>query len=158
MLMNLPRGDMMVLAEMNDVSGPREAVVTAARSELMSRVRGRDTLPELRVRKAAHALGYRFRLHRRELPGSPDVVFPKLKVALFVHGCFWHRHEGCRRTTTPKTRADFWQRKFDANRERDARASAQLKALGWRCEIVWECETAQLDQLRQGLQRRLESA
>lgn len=135
-----------------------EPTVTAARAALMSRVRGRDTGPELRVRKAAHALGFRFRLHRRDLPGSPDLVFPRRKVALFVHGCFWHRHEGCRKTTTPKTRVDFWLRKFDANRERDARVSAELESLGWQCEIVWECETMHPDKLRHALHQKLESA
>lgn len=131
--------------------------VPAARSALMARVRGANTKPELAVRRAAHALGYRFRLHRRDLPGTPDLVFPRLKVAMFVHGCFWHRHEGCQRATMPKTRVEFWSAKFDANVRRDERVAAELRALGWRCETVWECETISPDELRVGLQRRLKS-
>lgn len=106
----------------------------------MSRVRAKDTTPELRVRKAAHALGLRFRLHRKDLPGSPDLVFPRHRTAIFVHGCFWHRHAGCSKASMPKTRADFWQTKFDANVERDARAIESLERLGWRVAIIWECE------------------
>lgn len=111
------------------------------RSALMAKVRSKDTAPELHVRRIAHALGYRFRLHRRDLPGSPDLVFPGRKAVIFVHGCYWHRHEGCRRTTTPKTRAEFWQAKFDANVRRDARDIARLEQQGWRTMVVWECET-----------------
>ena len=107
----------------------------------MAKVRSKDTAPELHVRRIAHALGYRFRLHRRDLPGSPDLVFPGRKAVIFVHGCYWHRHEGCRRTTTPKTRAEFWQAKFDANVRRDARDIARLEQQGWRTMVVWECET-----------------
>ena len=98
------------------------------RSALMSRVKAKDTKPELRVRRSAHGLGYRYRLHRRDLPGSPDLVFPGRRKALFVHGCFWHRHQGCRKTTMPKTRAKFWQRKFDDNVRRDERVIAALRA------------------------------
>jgi DNA mismatch endonuclease (patch repair protein) len=111
------------------------------RSALMARVRGKDSKPERIVRRLAHALGYRFRLHYRNLPGTPDLVFPRLRKAIFVHGCFWHRHHGCTRTTTPKTRAAYWRTKFAANVERDARKERQLKALGWKVLIVWECET-----------------
>lgn len=111
------------------------------RSWLMSRVAGKHTLPEMRVRRAAHALGYRFRLHRRDLPGTPDLVFPRRKLVLFVHGCFWHRHVDCSKASTPKSRTEFWQQKFNANVERDDRNRAALKALGWRVETIWECET-----------------
>lgn len=111
------------------------------RSWLMSRVKGKHTGPEMIVRRAAHALGLRFRLHRKDLPGRPDLVFPRHKVALFVHGCFWHRHPGCRLASTPKSRTEFWQAKFDANVARDAAAEEALRAAGWRVVTVWECET-----------------
>ena len=111
------------------------------RSWLMSRVRNKHTSTELRVRRVAHSLGLRYRLHRHDLPGSPDLVFPKHNIALFVHGCFWHRHPGCPRTTTPKTNLHFWQSKFLKNVERDRRTAAQLAASGWRVAIIWECQT-----------------
>jgi DNA mismatch endonuclease (patch repair protein) len=115
--------------------------VEPARSALMGRVRGKGSAPEMAVRRTAHALGYRFRLHSRKLPGTPDLVFPRLRKAIFVHGCFWHRHPGCSRTTNPKTRADFWAEKFRQNIERDARVKSQLEALGWEVLIIWECQT-----------------
>lgn len=115
--------------------------VSTERSALMSRVRGKHSKPERAVRSAAHLLGFRFRLHRRGLPGSPDLVFPRLKKIIFVHGCFWHRHPGCHRTTSPKTRAGFWNEKFVTNVERDARVERELRALGWKVMIVWECQT-----------------
>ena len=107
----------------------------------MSRVKGKDTSPELRVRKAAHSLGLRFRLHRKDLPGKPDLVFPRYKTAVFVHGCFWHRHENCPKASTPKSRRDFWQDKFAANISRDERVSRELRDRGWVVETIWECET-----------------
>ncbi len=121
------------------------------RSALMSRVKAKDTKPELSVRRLAHGLGYRYRLHRRDLPGSPDLVFPGRRKALFVHGCFWHRHQGCRKTTMPKTRAKFWQRKFDDNVRRDERVIAALRDLGWDVLVVWECETSDENLLRRTL-------
>jgi DNA mismatch endonuclease, patch repair protein len=117
------------------------ASVDPKRSALMARVRGKNSKPETVVRGLAHALGYRFRLHRRNLPGTPDLVFPRLHKAIFVHGCFWHRHPKCTRTTTPKTRAAFWAAKFADNVRRDSRIQRQLKAAGWDLLIVWECET-----------------
>jgi DNA mismatch endonuclease (patch repair protein) len=127
------------------------ATVDPQRSALMARVRGKDSKPEIVVRRSAHALGYRFRLHRRNLPGTPDLVFPRLRKAIFVHGCFWHRHRGCSRTTTPKTRAAFWAEKFADNIKRDARTRRQLRAAGWDVLVVWECETFD----RRALTRRL---
>jgi DNA mismatch endonuclease, patch repair protein len=115
--------------------------VDQRRSALMARVRSKDSQPELVVRKLAHRLGYRFRLHRRDLPGTPDLVLPRFRKIIFVHGCFWHRHRGCSRTTNPKTRAAFWANKFQQNTRRDRRKQGQLKRLGWNVLVVWECET-----------------
>lgn len=112
----------------------------AKRSEVMARVRARDTRPELIVRSYLHRRGLRFRLHRRDLPGCPDIVLPVYRVAILVHGCFWHGHTDCKRATLPKARASFWAEKIAANRERDARTTRALEALGWRPLIVWECE------------------
>lgn len=111
------------------------------RSWLMSRVRGKNTKPEIVVRQVAHALGLRFRLQRKDLPGRPDLVFPKHSLALFVHGCFWHRHAGCTKASTPKTRPEFWADKFAANIARDIKVTERLVEAGWRVEVVWECET-----------------
>ena len=113
--------------------------VTPARSANMAKVRGKNTKPEMAVRRAAHALGLRFRLHRRDLPGTPDLVFPGRRTAIFVHGCFWHRHRGCRRATTPKSNTAFWLDKFAANRRRDAAAIRELRRRGFRVVVVWEC-------------------
>jgi DNA mismatch endonuclease (patch repair protein) len=113
---------------------------TEERSALMRRVRGKDTKPETRLRKALHAAGVRFRLHDRRLPGRPDVVLPGRRLAIFVHGCFWHRHEGCARTTTPKANNAYWTQKFAENVERDARKAGQLRQAGWTVRVVWECE------------------
>lgn len=125
--------DCALIPRMNDV------VTTDKRSLMMSGIRGRDTGPELRVRRILHALGYRFRLHRKDLPGSPDVVLPKHKVAIFIHGCFWHFHQGCRFAKMPRSREEFWQSKLLGNRERDAAAVAALREVGWRVLLIWEC-------------------
>jgi DNA mismatch endonuclease (patch repair protein) len=101
----------------------------------------------MRVRRAAHALGLRFRLHRRDLPGRPDLVFPKHRVALFVHGCFWHRHPHCSKSSLPKSRTEYWQAKFNNNVARDARVQKQLRALGWHVVIIWGCMTNDAAQL-----------
>jgi DNA mismatch endonuclease, patch repair protein len=111
------------------------------RSANMARIRSKDTFPELRVRKAAHGLGYRYRLHRKDLPGKPDLVFPRLSSLIFVHGCFWHRHEGCPDCSQPKSRKEYWTPKFEATIVRDARAVALLQATGWKVLIIWDCET-----------------
>lgn len=111
------------------------------RSRIMRAVRREDTTPELSVRRIAHKLGFRFRLHRKDLPGSPDIIFPKHRLCLFVHGCFWHRHHGCRKATTPKSNAAFWMDKFARNVERDGRKVEALRALGWKVAVVWECQS-----------------
>jgi DNA mismatch endonuclease (patch repair protein) len=113
----------------------------ARRSALMRTIRSKDTSPEMAVRRAAHAAGLRFRLHRKDLPGRPDLVFPKHRLVVFVHGCFWHRHQGCPKCSYPKTRIEFWESKLNANVERDARIEQQLRSLGWHVEIIWECES-----------------
>ena len=110
------------------------------RSENMRAIKAKNTSPEKRVRSVAHHLGLRFRLHRSNLPGSPDMIFPRRKVVLFVHGCFWHRHENCPRATTPKTNTDYWCRKFKRNTERDAENRRKLEEDGWKVLIIWECE------------------
>ena len=115
--------------------------VDPQRSALMARVRDKNSKPELAVRRLAHRLGYRFRLHYRKLPGTPDLVFPRLQKVIFVHGCFWHRHYGCVRTTSPRTRAAYWAEKFERNVERDQAKEGELRALGWKVLVVWECET-----------------
>lgn len=121
----------------------------------MSRVGGKHTKPELVVRRLAHALGLRFRLHRRDLPGRPDLVFPKHRLAVFVHGCFWHRHAGCKLASTPKTRREFWEEKFAANEARDAASVAALEALGWRVLVIWECETRNEETIRTALRNAI---
>ena len=128
-----------------------DIVNSQRRSEMMSRIRGRDTAPELAVRRIAHKLGLRFRLHRKDLPGRPDLIFPKHRLAVFVHGCFWHRHDGCRYAYTPKSRTAFWTHKFTDNIARDRRNEKTLLDLGWRVLIIWECETRDAENIRQKL-------
>lgn len=110
------------------------------RSWNMSRIRSRDTSPERIVRSLLHRMGYRFRLHRKDLPGSPDIVLPKYRTVIFVHGCFWHRHKGCSQCYMPKTRVDFWEHKFDATVKRDRKVVCALRRAGWRVVILWECQ------------------
>jgi DNA mismatch endonuclease (patch repair protein) len=113
----------------------------------MARVGQKNTKPELIVRRLLHAMGRRFRLHRRDLPGTPDIVLPAAKKVIFVHGCFWHRHTGCPKSTMPKTRKEFWVDKFDRNVERDRRKDTELRQLGWNVCTIWECETRDLGTL-----------
>jgi DNA mismatch endonuclease (patch repair protein) len=118
----------------------------------MRRVRQRGTEPELVVRRLLHAMGYRYRLNRHDLPGRPDIVLPARRVAIFIHGCFWHRHPRCSRTTTPKTNTDYWLPKLAENEARDAKVIAGLKAAGWRVRVIWECETEHPEELAGPLQ------
>lgn len=115
------------------------------RSQIMARIGPRDTKPELVIRKGLHGIGYRFRLHQKHLPGSPDLVLRKFRAAIFVHGCFWHAHHGCRYFKYPKTRTDFWRTKLNRNVERDAEAQAKLISSGWRVLTVWECGTRNME-------------
>ena len=107
----------------------------------MSRIRGKDTTPEMVVRSMLHRMGYRFRLHARDLPGRPDIVLPKYRTVVFIHGCFWHRHKGCRNSTTPTNNRRFWVEKLEGNAARDKVRAQALRKLGWRVMVVWECET-----------------
>ena len=116
-----------------------DIVDRATRSRMMAGIRSRDTKPELVLRRAIHARGLRYRLHDRQLPGSPDLVFRRFSAVCFVHGCFWHRHTGCPYATTPSTREEFWRAKFNENTERDERNRRELFHAGWRIAIVWEC-------------------
>ena len=121
----------------------------------MSRIRSANTKPELLVRSILHKHGFRFRLNRRDLPGTPDIVLPKYRSVVFVHGCFWHRHEGCKFAYTPKSRPEWWAEKFEGNRFRDQRTSKALRELGWKVIVVWECESRQLDTLIRRLKKML---
>jgi DNA mismatch endonuclease, patch repair protein len=118
-----------------------DTVTKERRSEIMRRVGRENTTPELIVRSTAHSLGYRYRLHSKKLVGSPDIVFPRRRKVIFVHGCFWHGHENCRLARTPKTNSDYWIRKVARNKERDQRVIGSLSAIGWATLVIWECET-----------------
>ena len=121
----------------------------------MSRIRSRDTTPERIARSVLDRLGYRLRLHAEDLPGHPDIVLPRRKTVVFVHGCFWHRHPRCRFAYTPKTRRSFWLRKFEENKNRDARVRLRLRKLGWKVITVWECQTEDTKPLADRLRRLL---
>ena len=121
----------------------------------MRRIPKRDTRPEIAVRRIVHALGLRFRLHRRDLPGTPDLVLSRHKTAILVHGCFWHQHEGCALSRQPKSRLDYWLPKLARNVARDREARAALEALGWRCIVIWECETKDAVRLQTSLRASL---
>lgn len=116
-----------------------DVVDKATRSRMVAGIRAKNTKPEVALRSALHRLGFRFRIHDRRLPGRPDIVLPRYRAAVQVHGCFWHRHEGCRFSATPSSRPEFWQAKFNANVKRDRNATVRLKEAGWRTGVVWEC-------------------
>ncbi|MEW6585733.1 MAG: DNA mismatch endonuclease Vsr [Nitrospirota bacterium] len=132
-----------------DVYGKRK------RSEIMARVKGRDTKPELLVRAIVHSLGYRFRLYRHDLPGNPDITLPKHRKVIFVHGCFWHGHKRCPRATRPSTNIAFWRKKLDSNIARDKRNISQLRKGGWRVLVVWQCQTRKPEILKKTLSKFL---
>lgn len=122
------------------------------RSWNMSRIRSKNTKPEIIVRSLLHRMGYRFRLHRKDLPGKPDIVLTKYKTVIFVHGCFWHRHKGCKRCTTPSTNKDYWLKKFERNIANDRMYKKAIKKDGWKVIIVWECETQLISKLKKRFQ------
>ena len=123
-----------------------DTVDRKTRSKIMKSVPQKNTKPEMLLRKALHRMGFRYRLHDKRLPGTPDIVFPKYKAVIFVHGCFWHRHD-CKQTTTPSTRKNFWDAKFKANMERDNKIAMRLEDAGWRTMIVWECELKSIQKI-----------
>lgn len=127
-----------------------DTLTASERSARMAKVRHRDSKPEMLVRRLVHSVGFRYRLHDRRLPGSPDLVFRRLRKVIFVHGCFWHRHPDptCKLARMPKSRLDFWRPKLQGNRQRDVRHQAELQALGWRFLVVWECEMRDKEQLQ----------
>ena len=129
-----------------------DTISREARSHLMSRIRGKNTGPEMTVRRLAHSLGFRFRFHVARLPGSPDIVFPSRKKVIFVNGCFWHDHKCKVAGRPPQTRQRYWQAKFARNRDRDRRIRRQLRSLGWRVLTVWECQTRNVERLAMALQ------
>ncbi len=134
-----------------DTLTPRE------RSARMALVRGKDTKPEMLVRRLVHGMGYRYRLHRRDLPGTPDLVFPARGKVIFIHDCFWHRHAGCALARLPKSRADFWLPKLTANAERDARNVRALRRLGWGVLTIWECQLRDAAALTKRIRRFLDA-
>src|SRR5688572_20406915 len=127
----------------------------AKRSRIMSRIGGKDTAPELRVRRLLHVMGYRFRLHRRDLPGKPDIVLPRHRKIVLVHGCFWHCHSGCSRAALPTTNEQFWQKKIRGNQTRDRRVRRELRQAGWEVLVVWQCQLKNIDMLTRRLRRFL---
>lgn len=132
-----------------------DIVSASVRSKIMSLVPQRDTKPERFVRQLLHAMGYRFRLHRRSLPGSPDIVLPKFRTAIYVHGCFWHQHEDCRRSRRPSSNCGYWEKKLSDNIDRDRRDMAALESAGWKPVVVWECETRDPAALGERLRREI---
>ena len=129
--------------------------VSEQRSRNMSAIKSKNTKPEIAVRKLLHSMGYRFRLHRKDLPGSPDIVLPKYKTVIFVHGCFWHRHENCKYASTPKTRKEFWKNKFKANLKRDTEVQEKIKNIGWQSVVIWECDTRNISFIKKRLRNYL---
>ena len=126
-------------------------IISASRSKNMSAIKSKNTKPEVEVRKLLHSMGFRFRLHKKDLPGSPDIVLPKYKTVIFVHGCFWHRHQNCKYASNPKTRVDFWNKKFNDNIERDIKVRKELENLEWNYLIIWECQIKNKTYLKEKL-------
>lgn len=134
-----------------------DRISKARRSWNMSRIRDKNTQPERKVRSLLHKLGYRFRLHRKDLPGRPDIVLPKYRAVIFVNGCFWHRHKNCEYAYTPKSREQFWQTKFENNVKRDHLVHRQLRKLGWLVIVIWECELNNTKQLTTKITQQLQA-
>jgi DNA mismatch endonuclease (patch repair protein) len=130
------------------VSGMTDIMAPEARSRVMSRIRSKNTKPEILVRSALFRMGARFRIHRKDLPGKPDIVLPRRRLVIFVHGCFWHRHEACSLASVPHSNLDYWNSKFAATLERDRRAFSELKDMGWTVAVIWECEAKDPNRLQ----------
>ena len=128
------------------------------RSEMMSGIKGKDTKPEIATRKMMYKMGLRYRLHRKDLPGKPDIVLGTIKLAIFVHGCFWHRHNQCKYSYSPKTRVNFWEKKFNDNVKRDINNRLALEELGWKSAVIWECQTKDPDDLKKNILNIIESS
>ena len=126
------------------------------RSQIMSRIKGKDTLPEKTVRRILHRMGYRFRLHVKDLPGKPDIVLPKHNKIIFVHGCFWHGHRGCKRAARPESNSEFWNRKIDSNIKRDEKNLKALRSMGWDVLIIWQCQMENKEKLRRKISEFME--
>jgi DNA mismatch endonuclease (patch repair protein) len=135
-----------------------DKISTERRSANMRNIRSKDTAPELVLRKLIYGLGYRYRLHRRDLAGRPDIVFPCRRKAIYVHGCFWHQHSGCREGRLPASRLEYWEPKLRRNRDRDAANQARLEAEGWKVLVIWECQTKETAPLTEGLKHFLEQS
>jgi len=125
------------------------------RSEIMRNIRGKDTAPEMAVRSLVHRMGYRYRLHAKDLPGKPDMVFRSKRKVIFVHGCFWHLHEGCRKAAFPKSKKRYWVPKLLRNRERDERILQELKTMGWKALVIWQCQLAKKELISRKINRFL---
>ena len=125
-----------------------DTVNSETRSRIMSRIHGKDTVPEMAIRRLIHGMGYRYRLHDRSLPGSPDLVFRSRKKVIFVNGCFWHRHHGCRLATVPKTNVEYWTEKFRLNSERDRKTHEEFELLGWKILLIWQCEIRDTEKVK----------
>lgn len=125
------------------------------RSWNMSRIRAKNTKPEIIVRSFLHRNGFRFRLHRKDLPGKPDIVLKKYNTVIFVHGCFWHQHEGCKRATIPETNKEYWIPKLEKNKKRFKEVKKKLEELGWNVAVIWECETKNKNKLREILKNKI---
>jgi DNA mismatch endonuclease, patch repair protein len=134
-----------------------DSLSKSRRSWNMSKIRGKDTKPEINVRSLLHRLGYRFRLNRKDIPGKPDIALPKYKTVIYVHGCFWHRHEGCKLAYTPKSNLGFWEAKFQKNLQRDLMVQEELLTSDWKPLVIWECELRDMELLESKLQRILSS-
>src|SRR5271165_5714269 len=130
-----------------------DVLTVEQRRKNMAAIRGKDSTPERKVRSMLHRLGLRFRLHDRRLPGKPDIVLPRFHSVVFVHGCFWHRHPGCKFATTPASRRDFWEAKFEENVERDRKAQQKLREAGWTVFVIWECQISDTESMARQLER-----
>ena len=129
----------------NDNESVTDTLSPKERSKRMSLIRGKDSSPELKLRRLVHGMGFRYRLHVKDLPGKPDLVFPSRRAVIFMHGCFWHRHPGCKLARMPKSKLDFWRPKLEGNRKRDLQNQEILKKLGWRVLVIWECEMTNIE-------------